>query len=478
MKSGSQAVKRALTFVSIIAFLSAPNSFAQTAPQTGIGQKPAEHYFVKCKLLINPDTGQTIENAVVEVSSGRIARVGKSADFNLPVDARVLDYGDKFIIPGLVDTHGHFYGFLNFGHSVNEALPPLYLAAGVTSVLSPGSGNPEGDLALKNRIDSGRAPGPRLFLAGEYLQMAPSSVPWMETVATENEAKAKLDHWISRGASAVKMYEGMKGDIMRATIAHAHLRGVKVNGHLGVTTWTEAIEMGIDVLHHGIYAFPEIEPEGMPPTALGMINFAPPEFDKYFKALAEADLTQPKVRAVFKAAAESKVVFVPTVVALAPYDRDLDHMPEQQQFYAPDAWKKVEGRFQAEKKPYALLVMKKNLEFVRRAHEAGCLLSTGTDMTNFQLLPGYSLWREMDLFAEAGLKPMDVLKAATINGAFAIGRSDQLGSVEAGKLADFVILNANPLENISHARAVHRVVKGGVIYHPEEILKSLKGRIH
>lgn len=76
------------------------------------------------------------------------------------------------------------------------------------------------------------------------------------------------------------------------------------------------------------------------------------------------------------------------------------------------------------------------------------------------------------------MKPMDILKAATVNGAYAIGRSDLIGSLEAGKLADFVVLNANPLKNISNIRDVHRVVKGGVIYEPEELLKPLEGKFH
>jgi hypothetical protein len=431
--------------------------------------------YFKCRLLINPATGQTIENATLEISSGKILRVGQ---FTPPANANVVDVGDKYIIPGLIDTHAHLYTNLTFGHSTNEALPPLLLASGVTAMLSPGSGNPEGDIALKNRIDSGRAIGPRIFLAGEYIDMEPLRVPWMEPVKSEAEAKAKLDHWFARGATAVKVYTGAKGDILCAVIQHAHQRGAKVNGHLEDTSWTEAIAMGIDVLHHGIYSFPELMPLGIPAQAIGMINFAPPEYDKFYQAIVDADLNAPKLQAIFQAAAEAKVVFVPTVVALAPPDVAKDRMSEQKSFYAADAWKKVEGRLLAEKRMYAVLLTQKNIEFVRAAHQAGVLLSTGTDLTNLQILPGWSLYREMELFAEAGMKPMETLKAATYNGAWAIGRADWIGSLEAGKAADFVILNANPLDNISNVRTVQRVVKGGVTYNPEDVLKSLKGRIH
>lgn len=436
------------------------------------------HYFVKAKLIINPADGKTTENAVMEVSGGKIVKIDKIANFKIPADAQVFDYSDKFIIPGLIDTHAHLYTNLIFGHPTNPALPPLFLAGGVTSILSPGSGDAEGDIALKNRVDSGRVVGPRMFLAGEYLDMEPLNVPWMEAVKTELEIKSKLDMWFSRGTSAVKVYTGMRGELLRSLISYAHLRGAKVNGHLERETWGNAIEMGIDVLHHGILSFPEIMPTDIPPQAVGMINFAPPEYDKYYQAIIDADLKSQPIQAVFKAAAENKVVFVPTVVAFNPNDLAKDFMTAQQPFFAPDAWKRVEQRAAAEKRKYLILINQKNIEFVREAHKAGVMLSTGTDLTNLQMLPAFSLYREMELFAEAGLKQMEVLKAATYNGAWAIGRTDLIGSLEVGKAADFVVLNANPLENISNVRQVFRVSKNGTIYVPEDVTKSLKGRIH
>jgi imidazolonepropionase-like amidohydrolase len=452
--------------------------FFDVSAQTPSSTPQKLHYFVKAKLIINPADGKTTENAVMEVSGGKIIKIEKSANFKIPTDAQVFDYSDKFIIPGLIDTHAHLYTNLTFGHSTNPALPPLFIAGGVTSIIVPGSGDPEGDIALKNRVDSGRVVGPRMFVAGEYIDMEPLNVPWMEAAKSETEAKAKLDMWFSRGATAVKVYTGMRGEMLRTVINYAHQRGFKVNGHLERETWGKAIEMGIDVLHHGIYSFPEIMPKDIPAQTIGMINFAPPEYDKFYQAIVDADFKSAQIQAVFKAAAEAKVVFVPTVVALEPPDATKYFMSAQQPFYAPDAWKRVEQRFNAEKKKYALLLTNKNVDFVREAHKAGAMLSTGTDMTNLQMLPAFSLYREMEIFGEAGMKPMEVLKAATYNGAYAIGRSDLIGSLEVGKAADFVVLNANPLENIGNVRQVFRVSKNGTIYVPEEVTKSLKGRIH
>ncbi len=158
------------------------------------------------------------------------------------------------------------------------------------------------------------------------------------------------------------------------------------------------------------------------------------------------------------------------------------HLQEQERFYTRPAWRAIQEiltgpvGFKVSAADFAR-ERAKNLEFVRRAHQAGCLLSTGTDYVLLSMLPGWSLWREMEIFAEAGLPPMDVLKAATSNGAYALGRTDQLGSVEPGKLADFVVLDANPLENVSNVRRVHRVVKGGVVYSRDALLEPLVGKI-
>lgn len=195
------------------------------------------------------------------------------------------------------------------------------------------------------------------------------------------------------------------------------------------------------------------------------------------QAIAQMDLNQPRIREALRLAAERKVVLSPTAVVREPIDMDKQHMRDQKRFFVPSTWDMLEKM--AEKPPTeaVLGVMRKQREFIKAAGQAGCILATGTDYVVWRLLPGYSLWREMELFSAAGLSPMKVLKAATWGGAYAVGRTDQLGSIEAGKLADFVALNANPLENVSNVRSVYRVVKGGVVYDPQELLKSREGKI-
>src|ERR1700722_19029142 len=155
----------------------------------------AEALLVKCKLLINPAAGTSLPDAAIQVSNGKIMKVGKASDF---VDLRgykVIDLSDKYVIPGLIDTHAHMYGGIQSPITTNENGPVLLLAAGVTTASGPGSMDPGGDLAMKRRIDSGFWEGPRYFLAGEYLEMYPAPNRWMNPLFTSEEARLKIDYW-------------------------------------------------------------------------------------------------------------------------------------------------------------------------------------------------------------------------------------------------------------------------------------------
>jgi imidazolonepropionase-like amidohydrolase len=327
---------------------------------------------------------------------------------------------------------------------------------------------------MRNRIDSGLYAGPRFYLAGEYLEMAPVTVAWMNPVSTPEEARLKVDHWAAAGVSAIKVYANMSGDIMQTAIDEAHEHGLRVWAHIGAVTYAQAMTMGVDQLFHGVLALADTRPPGV--TQKDSAAWA--------DETGKLDLSSPEIREVLRVAAAEKVVLTPTAVvieSLLPGRMEKHHMEEQKKYYAPQAWDTI---LKFSQKPPILTVEKlqtnteKNIEFIRRAYDAGCILTTGTDLVLWVLLPGFSLWREMEIFAEAGLPPMAILQAATINGAYALGRTDQLGTVEPGKLADFVVLDRDPLQNISNVRSVWRVVKGGVIYDPQELLKPLEGKVY
>lgn len=421
--------------------------------------------------VIDPGSARVIDDAFVEVDGGRILRVGPRAGATPPAGTRVIDWSAKVAIPGLIDTHAHLYGGLARSNGTQPFASRLWLSTGVTAVAVPGSADPDGDLALRQRINAGVVPGPRLFLSGEYLDMRPPAVSFAQPVDTPEEARRLVEHWASRGATAIKVYASMRGEVLRAAIQHAHDHDMRVAAHVGAVTWTEAVRLGIDGLFHGPLAMPEAHGG----------HIAPVTSLEAYAALkqrsADADLTAAPVREALRLAAEAGVVLTPTVVAAEVPNREAHRLADQQRFYSPAAWLELEKRLARPADPVDARLLAKMLEFVRVAHEAGCVLATGTDITPLTMLPGYALWREMELFAQAGLPPMAALRAATANGALALGRSDTLGAIRPGALADFVVLDADPLGDISRVRRVHRVVKGGVVYVPDDLVTPLAGRV-
>lgn len=462
MKKAYSPRKKHLTILLII--LLVPAVFAQTKRS----RPPAEHTVFTARLLIDPASGRIIKDPKIEVQNGRIMQLGEKNLVASTPNVKVVDFGEKVIIPGLIDTHGHLFGGLTVRHKTCDMLAAFFLAAGVTTVRSPGSMEPEGDIGLQHRINSGRLLGPRYFNSGPYIEGDPVSVGWMHPVKTPEEVRLKIDQWQKQGASSVKIYAAMQGELLQTAISHGHAHGVKVIGHIGAVTYKEAIRMGIDELFHGILAMPDIVPPDLSQS----------DYLKVYASLAQLDMNREEFQQITRMAAAYKTVLTPTAVVLEPIDRTKCHMDDQKPYFTPAAWEVVEKRMAKPIFPNAAEIMGNCREFIRQAWQAGCILTTGTDQVGFTLLPGFSIWREMEIFSEAGVPAMDILKAATWNGAYAIGRSDLLGSLEPGKLADFVVLDADPLQDISRVRETHRVVKGGVIYDPSALRKPYIKKYH
>lgn len=426
-----------------------------------------KHLFVHCGKLINPSTELVLNDAYVELNNGKIYAITLRRP-DIPADAELLDFGDKTIIPGLFDTHGHLYGGgLIERHISNEKLATLYLAGGVTSVRLPGSMEPDTDLALRDRIDAGFFDGPRLFLSGVYLDMPGTIVRWMEELHTPEEARLKIDHSISEGATSVKIYASMRGEILKAAVEHGHAHGVKVIAHVGAVSFREAIEFGIDELFHGIICCPETWPADMKAV----------DYMRIFETVPSLDLEQTDLPAVLQRARDAGVVITPTTAVIQPMDLNSRTQVDQKRFFAPEAWEMLAGKKLLDGAASEEGLYRKQIEFINMAYRAGCTLTTGTDITNYAKLPGFSLYDEMEIFALAGIPGMDILKAATCNAASAIGRGDLLGAVQPGKLADLLVLNGDPLENISNVREIHRVIKAGVVYDPQALYEPLTGQI-
>lgn len=406
-----------------------------------------------------------LRGATVLIRDSVIEAVG--ADVAIPDDAEQIDVAGHSILPGLIDMHGHMYAMRA---NQFDAYSALFLAGGVTTVFSPGDFDPEGMIAQREFIARGTSIGPRILTAGPYFDHQPSVVPWIEGVASTEEALSKFRAWSDR-IDAVKIYTSMTEAGMEVVIGAAHAIGLRVTGHLGgpVTT-SRAIELGIDGLEHGIFAIAELTD----------VSQTAPLSEQYC-AQAAIDLDSPVARDLIDAIVAENVWITPTIVtiqsihpAFTPPTPDwADYLTEA----ARAALEEAPDYIDAEGADCLARALEIQHEFVRRVHEAGGLVVTGTDPVLPSITPGFGLHAEMANFVRAGLTPVDAIRAATSNGATALGIDERVGTIEAGKLADLVVVRGDPSERVEDVGNTVWVFKAGTRYDPRALLASVKGTI-
>jgi imidazolonepropionase-like amidohydrolase len=414
---------------------------------------------IKGGTLIDVHTGHQVAGSLIIVEGNRIKQVGQESDIVVPLDVQVIDAHGKWIIPGLMDVHAHI--------TVAKNLPfGLYLVNGVTTIRDPG-----GHLTLqrlaRQEIDAGRQLGPRLFYAGYVLDGNPPLWPDLSIMAdTEERAESATNFLIDQGATSVKIYNSITESALIAIVRTAHKRGIPVIGHVPRSmTMTRAVELGMDGLEHIRVTGREL----LPLEEADKIDFLP--FVQREALLWQRfDLDSDRMKELVSFLAARKIFLDPTLTvdelsSLALYEEQAkdpnnrflprDFVDEAEA--APDVF-----RLPPELKDAAAAGFKKRLQFIGMCSRAGVQIIAGTDgIGTGTLLPGFGLQHELELLAQAGLTPMQVIQAATINAARALKKDEELGSIEAGKLADMVILSANPLTDIRNTSKIDGVMIAG-----------------
>jgi len=408
-------------------------------------------------------------NTGIVIRDGKFIAVGLGASVAISDSALRIELDDnQTILPGMFDLHAHYnYDLVDKGrveevqHSGN-----VFLANGVTATWSAGEYYPERVLQQRERIDSGQSTGPRLFASGPYMggfrceyavkTAADDCVGWPNDI-TEAEIRAEVDYWADQGVVSIKIKQATP-DETRILIDQAQRRGLTTAGHLYnyETRYDvdarEAIRMGLDRLEHNM--------------TLGTGGPRSAEADEVIRLLLE------------------KQVFFDANLQMYGGINLRNELPgmvwtDEAQYFTPYAQNLLEKRGppSPESEPEDF---NQRLVELRKFYAAGGadLLIVGTDEPVYtSLLAGFAYHRELMALVYAGISPADVLKAATINGARALGVDDRLGTIESGKLADFYVARGNPLEDITAARNVTLVVKDGQVYRPEELLGSAVGMI-
>jgi len=382
-------------------------------------------------------TGSPPRNdSVVVLKDERILTVTDKGSYTTyPKDSEIVNLTGRFLIPGLFDMHAHVAGVLDssYNQTISENTLEALLDNGITTIRNPGGPTKE-SVALRDAVAAGQIKGPQIFTAGRLINGLPFPTRFVETIAnTEAEVREEVKRQADAGVDYVKLYVGLYPNLVKTAIDEAHNQGIKVIGHLYLTSWTDAANLGIDALTHGVPVSPFLLSEDK--REIFIENGRGP-FD-HFLWLNLVDLNSTKINEMINALVKNKIPVDPT---LSIYEAMLKDDPQNQHL-----WSKV-------------------LQLTKILYDHGVTIMSGTDIPNFGLIPGISLHHELELLVKAGINPLNVIKIATRNGADALGILDDVGTIEAGKQADMIILNANPIINIRNIGAIEGVIEDGQFF--------------
>jgi imidazolonepropionase-like amidohydrolase len=419
--------------------------------------------------IINPGTSSVTTDRTIVITGTHIASVSPSAGSQFPKNSQVIDGRGQYLIPGLWDMHVHS-AFGDWFPGGRDVILPLFIANGVTGVRDMG-----GDIAplfeWRKQIAVGEIVGPRMVVSGPMLDgyladgkslRFPSSIP----VTTPASAIAAVDSLKAQGVDFIKVQSVISHDAYLAAAAEAHKQGLPIVGHVpDKARIAEVVAAGQKSIEH----------------LMGIFEGCSTEEDKFIRGEGNLKLllttySQPRCDAVMHLLAQNQTWQVPTLA----WQRggtfldqfDWQHQPLDK--YVPRYWRDVTWRrFNDEMMPDLLhdpLALRqeyfaRNLQVVGALHHAGVPFLAGTDAApGIYIMPGFSLHDELANFVEAGFTPMESLQTATSNPAKFLEMENALGSIEPGKIADLVLLSANPLEDIHNTQRISAVIANGRLF--------------
>ena len=436
--------------------------------------------------VVDVETGQVRANQTLAIADGLIQRVEKTSRRPLAAK-RTLNAQGQYLIPGLWDMHVHFRG----GDSLitaNRNLLPLYLAHGITTVRDAGGDLTPAIFTWRKQIRAGQLPGPTIYTSGPKLD-GPKAF-WAGSLEVETPAQIEkaLDSLQALQVDYVKLYEStISRDAFLYAIAAAEKRGLTTTGHMPYTaTLSEAAERGLDATEHLYYVFKACsgQEDSITTAVRNSLGTAKPL--SLFAVLPAIYRTYDPAAAarIYRTLATRKTAVVPTLfiqkllTELPETDHSRDTLlayidPKIQATYA----RRLAGARQqsAATRAFNKQLGMKFASLIPAMQQAGVTLLAGSDSgaSNSYVYPGTSLLGELELLVQAGLTPTQALQAATINGARFLKADQRSGTIKAGKEADLVLLNANPLENIRHLRQINTVITRGRVYTAPELRQLL-----
>ena len=431
--------------------VAAPQARQQAAPG-----RPAKLALVGGMLLDGYEAG-AIHHAAILIDGERIVKVGRAAEMTIPSDYTVVDTSGRTMLPGMIELHAHLIllGHGNYGEwfpwiakqgpsmltTVMETAAKQLLMAGVTSAVDLGAPLKE-SLDVRDRIARGAIPGPRMSMSGPWITRQGGGMTDQcggIAVTSTPQAAAEVETLAAAGVDVIKAHSGLTRDDYKAIADTAHKHNIRVHAHVyAEEDVRNALETGIDVLSHA-----------------GSAGTAPPYSPQLITDIVNAG------RPVVITAAHRAWVYPDTVeFPERLQDPLLKQMPPS--IYAEiqrslGNWRAL-GYFQRTDRE---MVFRER--GVKQFTESGTVLGMGTDSGTPMNFHTEALWREAKTHVDMGYPAIKVISSLTRIGATILGRQRDLGTIEAGKLADIIVVNGNPLYDITALAHVETVVKGGKI---------------
>ena len=458
-------------------------SFCNQLSAQQIDSEPSGRLLLQGGTIIDVRTGDLRSNTVIVIEGDRIAAISNEP-VSPSINDRSLNLTGQFIIPGLIDAHVHYEEFAS----------ELLLNHGVTTVLDLGN-DYEWIKATAEGIRAGWFPGPRLYYSTPHFDAPPpAGHPWLEGrfhkhfIEDVNEAEAATKKYISQGVSAIKIYQGLDDDVTEVVVSIANDANIPVMGHFRDAE-VAASMVGAGIEHLGPLAVMAQDPElvrqvrelsSRRPGSIGLGSVASVDWDKMetvIDMLVEKDAYLNATLLV----GSKQIPHVRTELGFLYEDFDLlinnwrlRYIPLQfrlhllMEYMQQGVWHWDD--LNEEEQRWAVQQFENAQRITKMYSDRGGKLYAGPDCAAGCTF-GLGLHQEMELLVDSGISPLKALQSATLHTAEVMRMEDKIGTVEENKLADLVVLRANPLENIRNTRAISHVILGGRVldgeYHPE-----------
>jgi hypothetical protein len=450
--------------------------------------------------IVDVKTGDLWENMTLIIREDKIDTIGRSSDFDLSGSNNWVDGTGKYLIPGLWDMHAHLFNEAN----IRNVDYPLFIANGITGIrvmaadcLNPPCEDPNMTIAqhrrLQSEIQEEQLMGPKSILASYYINGALTGESTVLQPRTEAHGRELARLLKNRDVDFIKIYDELMPEAYYGITDEAKKLGLDFAGHVPITLTSSYIsEAGQKSIEHccDLVQFLECSEiaEEMHKKVVQMFRSQRADFS-YTQVEGINELTLEMVRAfdslkckrIYDIYIKNNTWVVPTLRLFEVYYPDVEdwkdapcikYMPKKEYDYFKDDYEPTMRRFWG---PFHPEIEKKRKEIIVDMHHAGVGILAGSDVGEVGLVPGFSLHEELVSLQKAGLSAHEVLQTATLNAAKYQNALDSLGTIEKGKIADLILLNENPLEDIANTQKIEAVLTNGMYLNRKDLDSLLLG---